>query len=162
MKVRIEAMHNSDWPAVRRIYQEGIDSGDATFETETPEWETWDQTHLQVGRIVARFDQGVVGWAALSPVSSRCVYQGVAEVSVYVSAGLRGQGVGKALLDTLVARSEEAGLWTLQASMFPENEASLALHKACGFRQVGRRERIGQQHGRWRDTLLMERRSPGF
>lgn len=162
MKVHIEAMQSSDWPVVKQIYQEGIDTGEATFETETPEWESWDKAHLQEGRVIARFKEQVVGWAALSPVSNRCVYQGVAEVSVYVASKARGQGVGKALLETLVARSEEAGLWTLQASMFPENKASLAMHLACGFRQVGRRERIGKQHGRWRDTLLMERRSPRF
>jgi L-amino acid N-acyltransferase YncA len=155
----IEPMQPADWPAVRTIYLEGIATGNATFETEAPEWERWDASHLPVCRLVARRDGQVVGWAALSPVSGRCAYGGVAEVSVYVAAAARGQGIGNALLAALVAESERAGLWTLQAGIFPENVASLALHKACGFREVGRRERIGQMHGVWRDTVLMERRS---
>jgi phosphinothricin acetyltransferase len=155
----IEPMQPADWPAVRAIYREGIATGNATFETEAPEWEQWDSGHLPICRLVARRDGQIVGWAALSPVSGRCVYAGVAEVSVYVAAAARGQGVGKALLAALVAESERAGLWTLQAGIFPENAASLALHRACGFREVGRRERIGQMHGVWRDIVLMERRS---
>ena len=148
------------WDAVLAIYAEGIATGDATFETELPTWEAWDTGHLDACRLVAT-DRGVVrGWAALSPVSSRCVYGGVAETSVYVARAARGRGVGRRLLEGLVTASEAAGLWTLQAGIFPENTMSLALHERCGFRRVGRRERIGQLAGRWRDTLLLERRSP--
>lgn len=159
MEVRVERMKDEDWDAVRAIYQEGIATGNATFETAVPTWEEWNQDHLQDGRLVARYQDQLVGWAALTPVSGRCVYAGVAEVSVYVAATTRGQGVGKTLLQALVQESEEAGIWTLQAGIFPENGASLALHHACGFRQVGRRERLGQMDGMWRDVILMERRS---
>lgn len=156
----IEPMRADDKDAVLAIYQEGIATGMATFETAVPTWEKWDAGHLTNNRFVARRGGRVIGWAALSPVSSRCVYQGVAEVSVYIAAAARGQGVGKTLLQTLVDASEGDNFWTLQASLFPENEASLALHQACGFRVVGRRERIAQLHGAWRDTLFLERRSP--
>ncbi len=155
----IETMCADDKNAVLAIYQEGIETGMATFETAVPTWEKWDTGHLAGCRFVARCEGQVIGWAALSPVSSRCVYEGVAEVSVYIAAAARGQGVGKALLQTLVNASEHDNFWTLQASLFPENEASLALHQACGFRVVGRRERIAQLHGVWRDTLFLERRS---
>lgn len=150
------------WPAVRAIYAQGIATGSATFTTELPTWEAWDAGHLPTCRLVAADDatDAVVGWAALSPVSGRCVYAGVAEVSVYVGTASRGQGVGRALLAALVAASEQRGLWTLQAGIFPENTASVHLHEAAGFRQVGRRERIGQLRGAWHDTLLLERRSP--
>ena len=134
-------------------------TGDATFEAAVPGWEEWDEHHLRPGRLVARKEGQVVGWAALSPVSGRCIYSGVAEVSVYVTAAARGQGVGKSLLQALIEESERAGIWTLQAGIFPENTASIALHIACGFREVGTRERIGLLHGVWRDVLLMERRS---
>jgi phosphinothricin acetyltransferase len=144
---------------VRTIYQQGIATGNATFETETPTWEAWDAGHLPTCRLVAGKDGRIVGWAALSPVSGRCVYAGVAEVSVYVAADARGQGIGKALLSALVEASEQEGIWTLQAGIFPENEASIALHKRCGFRVLGRQERLGQMDGVWRDVLLMERRS---
>ncbi|MDO7854751.1 GNAT family N-acetyltransferase [Hymenobacter convexus] len=148
------------WPAVRAIYTEGLATGHATFATEAPTWEAWDAGHLATCRLVATAEAGtVLGWVALSPVSGRCVYAGVAEVSIYIAAAARGQGVGRALLQALVASSEQSGLWTLQAGIFPENAASLRLHAAAGFRQVGRRERIGQLHGQWRDTLLLERRS---
>jgi len=154
-------MTAAHWPAVSAIYAEGIATGQATFTTEIPTWEAWDASHLHACRLVAEDDAtgAPLGWAALSPVSSRCVYGGVAEVSVYVGAAARGQGVGRALLSALVADSEKSGLWTLQAGIFPENTASVRLHEAAGFRQVGRRERIGQLHGQWRDTLLLERRS---
>ena len=152
-------MRADDWPAVARIYAEGIEDGDATFEEAVPEWSAWDDAHLAAPRLVARRDGIVVGWAALTPVSGRAVYSGVSEVSVYVARGARGSGVGRALLRELVARAEDAGLWTLQAGVFPENEASVALHRSCGFRVVGRRERIGRHRGRWRDVLLLERRS---
>lgn len=150
------------WPAVRAIYAEGLATGNASFATEPPSWADWDAGHLPTCRLVAvdAAEPGtVLGWAALSPVSGRCVYAGVAEVSVYVAGAARGQGVGRALLTALVRESEQAGLRTLQAGIFPENEASVRLHEAVGFRLVGRRERIGQLRGQWRDTLLLERRS---
>ncbi|MFD1469764.1 GNAT family N-acetyltransferase [Hymenobacter caeli] len=148
------------WPAVRGIYEQGLATGHATFATEAPGWDDWDRNHLAHSRLVAVADAGpVLGWAALSPVSSRCVYGGVAEVSLYVAAGARGQGVGRYLLAGLVAASEAQGLWTLQSGIFPENLASVRLHEAAGFRVVGRRERIGQLRGQWRNTLLLERRS---
>jgi phosphinothricin acetyltransferase len=158
--VRLLAMTADDWPAVRAIYEAGIATGHATFQTEAPTWEAWDRTHLPSCRLVAKDDQvEIIGWAALSPVSSRPVYAGVAEVSVYVATRARGQGIGRALLEELVRQSEADGRWTLQAGIFPENEASLALHRCCGFRVVGRRERLGQLQGVWRDVLLLERRS---
>ena len=148
------------WPAVRAIYVEGMATGTATFTTEPPTWQDWHTGHLPACRLVATDDTGtLLGWAALSPVSGRCVYAGVAEVSVYVAAAARGRGVGLALMQALVAESEQNGLWTLQAGIFPENTASLRLHEAVGFRPVGRRERIGQLRGVWHDTLLLERRS---
>lgn len=155
----IEKMEAGHWPGVREVYLEGLATGDASFETEAPAWELWDGSHLRCCRLVALEGASVAGWAALSAVSTREVYAGVAEVSVYVGARFRGKGVGRALLSRLVEESEAAGLWTLQASVFPENGASVALHRACGFREVGRRERIGRLRGRWRDTLLLERRS---
>ncbi len=147
------------WEAVRKIYQEGITTGNATFETSVPDWKEWDERHLPSCRLVARSDNKVLGWAALSPVSSRCVYGGVAEVSIYVTEESRGQGIGRRLLAALVQASEQNGIWTLQAGIFPENAASIQLHQHAGFRIVGRRERIGCMNGRWRDTVLMERRS---
>jgi L-amino acid N-acyltransferase YncA len=155
----IGEMSAGDWPAVRTICEEGIATGEATFETKVPAWQEWDRNHLPACRLVARRQGRVVGWAALAPVSRRQVYAGVAEVSLYVAASARGQGVGKALLQALVQASEEAGIWTLQAGIFPENTASIGLHRACGFRTVGIRERLGQLHGVWRDVVLMERRS---
>ena len=155
----IEATQPDDWPAVRSIYLEGIGSGHATFETEAPSWQDWDAGHYQFGRLVAREADRVVGWAALSPVSRRRVYSGVAEVSVYVSDDRRGQGIGRALLEKLICESEQNSIWTLQASVFPENAATIGLHRACGFHEVGRRERIGKLNDTWRDTLLFERRS---
>ena len=148
-----------DWSPVRDIYQQGIDTGFATFETRTPEWEQWDPGHLAIGRLIAEVGETLAGWAALSPVSRREVYRGVAEVSVYVADRFRGQGVGRALLAALVRESEAHGIWTLQAAMFPENQATIRLHRAAGFREVGHREKIGQLHGAWRDTVLYERRS---
>lgn len=157
--MRIRALESTDWEQVSRIYADGIATGNATFESDVPPWETWDRTHLPTCRFVAEVDGVVLGWAALSPVSDRCAYGGVAEVSVYVAAGSRGSGVGSALIDTLVRASEGAGFWTLQAGLFPENEGSLRLHERAGFRVVGRRERLGKLDGRWRDVLLLERRS---
>jgi phosphinothricin acetyltransferase len=159
MNVKITEMADDDWPEVQQLYQEGIATGNATFEPEAPDWEEWNRSHLTACRFVGRAGDQILGWGALSPVSSRCVYTGVAEVSVYVAAVAWGRGIGTALLRQLVEASERAGIWTLQAGIFPENEASLALHEACEFRQVGRRERLGQLHGCWRDVILMERRS---
>ncbi len=160
MDFAITAMTAADWPAVRQIYAEGIASGQATFETEPPTWERWDAGHRPDCRLVARARDRVVGWAALAPVSARACYAGVAEASVYVAADCRGHGVGTALLRALVAESERAGVWTLQGATFAENAVSLRLQAACGFRVVGRRERVARHHGVWRDTVLTERRSP--
>ena len=156
---RIEPMRDTDWPVVADIYRQGIESGHATFETGVPSREAWDAGHLEAGRLVARETDRVVGWAALSLVSDRCVYGGVAEVSVYVDGDARGRGIGRRLLVALVEASEQTGIWTLQAGIFPENEASLAIHRSCGFRVVGRRERLGHLGGEWRDVILLERRS---
>jgi phosphinothricin acetyltransferase len=157
----IGAMTADDWPAVRAIYVEGIATGDATFETAAPEWPEWDARHLPHSRLIARKTDEILGWAALSPVSSRPVYRGVAEVSIYVAARTRCQGIGRALLQALIAESTSHGIWTLQAGIFPENTASIELHRRAGFRLVGTRERIGQMaDGRWRDTVLLERRNP--
>ncbi len=161
------------WPAVREIYREGIATGNATFETEVPDWEKWDSSHRKDCRLVAveLIDEDlaeflipfskltVLGWAALSPVSGRRVYRGVAEVSIYVAVTTRGRGVGKELLQALVQESEINGIWTLQAGIFPENTASISLHKSCGFRKVGIRRRIGRLGDTWRDVILLERRS---
>ena len=155
----IDKMQTSRWEAVRAIYLEGIATGNATFETEAPDWETWNRNHLSFARLIARDDLSILGWAALSPVSSRQVYAGVAEVSVYVAASGRGMGVGRSLLVALIDEAERNGIWTLQAGIFPENTASIALHKSCDFREVGRRERLGILRGVWRDVILMERRS---
>jgi L-amino acid N-acyltransferase YncA len=152
-------MNPMDWPAVRAIYEEGIATGQATFQVHAPTWEEWDGGHLSHCRLIAERTSLVVGWAALSGVSSRCVYAGVAEVSIYVAAAARGGGIGRRLLEALVAESERAGIWTLQAGIFPENLPSLTVHERCGFRRVGRREKLGQMDGRWRDVLLLERRS---
>ncbi|MVN77070.1 GNAT family N-acetyltransferase [Hymenobacter sp. HMF4947] len=148
------------WPAVRAIYEAGIATGNATFETQAPTWEAWDKSHLAHSRLVAVATDGTVrGWAALSPVSGRCVYGGVAEISIYIAPEARGQGVGRQLLQALIQASEAQGIWTLQAGTFEENTASIGLHTQAGFRVVGHRERIGQHHGVWRNTVQMERRS---
>jgi L-amino acid N-acyltransferase YncA len=150
-----------DAAAVLAIYQAGLDGGDASFETAAPSWEAFDKSRLPGHRLVATDDDGtVLGWAAVSPVSARPVYRGVVEHSVYVAPGAHGRGVGRALLSALVDSTEAAGIWTIQSGVFPENEASLRLHAATGFRVVGVRERVGQHHGRWRDVVLLERRSP--
>jgi len=159
MSLAIEPLAPADWDAVRRIYLEGIATGNATFEQSAPEWDKWDAGHLKACRLVARAEDDVLGWAALSPVSGRCVYAGVAEVSVYVADGARGRGVGNALMMALIRESEQNGIWTLQAGIFPENAASIKLHQRSGFRLVGTRERPGQLNGSWRDVVLMERRS---
>ncbi len=156
----VDDMKADDWAGVRSIYLEGIATGVATFETGAPAWEKWDAGHLQKMRLVARdMNDVILGWAAVSPVSDRCVYGGVAEVSVYVGERGRGRGVGRVLLQALIEASERNRIWTLQAGVFPENVASIKLHLRCGFREVGLRERIGKLNGIWRDTLLLERRS---
>jgi phosphinothricin acetyltransferase len=156
----IRKMTEEDWPAVKTIYEEGMATGNATFEREAPSWEEWDAGHLKDCRLVAAVGGKVAGWAALSRVSGRCVYSGVAEVSIYVAAGERGRGIGKKLLQVLIPESEQNGIWTLQAGIFHENLSSINLHRNCGFRLIGRRERLGQMLGRWRDVLMFERRSP--
>lgn len=157
--IAVVPMEPGDWGAVRAIYLEGIATRNATFETDAPDWEKWDRDRLPNCRLVARDGAGVLGWAALSPVSTRPVYAGVAEASIYIATRARGRGIGAALLRALITASEQAGIWTLQAGIFPENAASLRMCQRAGFRIVGTRERIGCMDGRWRDTVLMERRS---
>ena len=159
MNCVIDQMKASDWEQVRSIYLEGLRSGNSTFETDAPSWEQWDEGHLEFARLVMRDGDEILGWAALSSVSKRNVYRGVAELTVYVTEISQGQGIGHALLEALIEESERNGIWTLQASIFPENTASVKLHLRCGFREVGRRERIAMLNGMWRDTLLFERRS---
>jgi L-amino acid N-acyltransferase YncA len=147
------------WSSVKEIYEEGIATGNATFETEAPTWDVWNASHLPLARMIAADETGIIGWAALSKVSDRCVYTGVAEVSVYVKSSARGKGVGSALLAALIKESEANNIWTLTAGIFPENNSSVHLHEKSGFRILGKRERIGKMNGKWRDTLLLERRS---
>lgn len=149
----------SHWEAVQKIYEDGIATGNATFQTSAPPWNEWDKAHAVKPRLVAINNDEVLGWAAITPVSGRCVYAGVGEVSVYVSAIARGRGVGKFLLQALIEESEKENFWTLQAGIFPENIPSLSIHKTSGFRIIGTREKIGQMNGVWRDTVLLERRS---
>jgi phosphinothricin acetyltransferase len=156
VSIRVRELRHEDWPEVARIFEEGI-RADATLATEAPAWEAWNRAHTL--RVVAENDGRVVGWAALEPTSPREVYRGVARSSVYVTESARGEGIGFALMAELIARSEREGVWTIEAGMFPENEASLALHVSLGFRVVGIRERIGRRNGSWRDVLLLERRS---
>jgi len=155
----ITTMLPDHWPAVKAIYEAGLATGNASFQTSAPSWEEWDKAHLTHSRLVAIEGDTVAGWAALTPVSGRCVYSGVAEVSVYIDPAHRGQGVGKVLLQGLIAESESNGIWTLQEGIFPENSASLRLHEGAGFRQIGVREKIGKMGDRWRDTVLLEKRS---
>lgn len=158
-EVTLRPLVSDDYPRVRQIYLEGIATGHATFETTAPDWEGWDRKFLKPCRLVAEADGRVVGWAGVTPVSDRCVYGGVGEVAVYVAAEARGRGVGTRLLEALTRASEEAGLWTLQAGIFPENAGSVRIHEKCGFRVLGTRERLGKLGDRWRDVLLLERRS---
>ena len=155
----IKPLLSAHWLAVKAIYEAGLATGNASFQTSAPSWEEWDTAHLPHSRLVALDGDTVAGWAALTPVSGRCVYAGVAEVSIYIDDHYRGQGVGKALLQALITESEAGGIWTLQAGIFPENTASLRLHKWAGFRRVGLREKIGKMGDRWRDTVLLEKRS---
>jgi len=164
MKYQIDKMTAEDWPQVCSIYLEGIAGGHSTFEASAPDWRQWDAAHMSAGRLVARTDSAILGWAALRPVSSRHVYAGVAEISLYVGTPYQHQGVGSALLCALVDASEKAGIWTVQGGIFPENTASLGLVKKYGFREVGRREKLGKMTygglaGTWRDVILVERRS---
>jgi len=158
MPFRIEVMKTDDWPDVRAIYEEGLATGVGSFEIAAPSWEQWDRARLLHSRLVARED-AVLGWAALSPVSQRSCYAGVAEVGIYVAAGARGRGVGRALLEAVIESAESHGIWTLQGATIAENAASLSLQARCGFRTVGRRERIAKRDGVWHDTILTERRS---
>jgi L-amino acid N-acyltransferase YncA len=153
-------MLDTDWPGVLAAYQDGIATGEATFETDAPTFAQWSASHPPEHRLVAVDEQMVLGWVALSPVSDRCAYTGVAEVSVYVAEHARGRAGGTRLLEAVIAHADTAGIWTVQAGIFPENIASVALHRRTGFRVVGTRERLGQLHGRWRDVLLLERRRP--
>ena len=157
--MQITTLLPAHWESVKKIYEEGISTGNATFQTSAPSWEEWDAAHSGKPRLIAMNHEEILGWAAITPVSGRCVYAGVGEVSVYVSAAARGKGVGKKLLQALIEESEKKNFWTLQAGIFPENISSLAIHQACGFRIIGTRERIGQMNGQWRDTVLLEKRS---
>lgn len=153
-------MKISDWDQVKKIYLDGIKTGLATFQTEIPEWEEWDKGHVSSCRIVARYEDVILGWAALSPTSSRCCYKGIGEVSIYISEMYKGQRIGTALLYYLIRESENNGFWTLQSSITKENRGSLAVHKKCGFRKIGYREKVAQMpDGKWHDVVLMERRS---
>jgi L-amino acid N-acyltransferase YncA len=160
-RVALDAMVEDDWVDVAEIYRHGIEDGDSTFEDAVPSWKEWDAGHFGAPRLVARMDGVVVGWAALAPISDRCAYRGVAWDSVYVRREARGRGIGRLLLERLVHDAEATGFWTLQAGIFPENDASIALHERCGFRIVGVRERLGRLGGVWRDVVLLERRSRG-
>jgi L-amino acid N-acyltransferase YncA len=155
----VEEFRPEHWPGAARVYEEGIATGNATFETEVPTWQQWDASHLTEHRLVALRDGEVVGWAAVSPVSDRCAYGGVVEHSVYVAESARGQGIGRRLLEELIASTEAAGIWTIQTGIFPQNEGSIRLHESVGFDVVGRRKRLGRLNGEWRDVLLLERRS---
>ncbi len=157
--VEIQSFTKVDWPAIAAIYQEGIDTGIATFETKVPSWENWDATHIQSCRIAALYEDKIVGWAALSPVSKREVYKGVAEVSIYITSKFRGKGIGRLLLSTLIDQSEKTGFWTLQAGIFKENSSSIKLHTDLGFRKIGYREKIGRLNQVWYDNIILEKRS---
>jgi L-amino acid N-acyltransferase YncA len=157
--MEIRTMTQHDWEAVKSIYESGIETGIATFETSAPSWEKWDEGHLEFGRLVAIENNEVLGWAAISPVSSRCVYGGVAEVSIYIANNHKGKGIGKSLLQNLIMVSEKHGIWTLQAGIFTDNTASVRLHEKSGFRVIGYREKIGKLNGRWKDNFILERRS---
>lgn len=159
LELTIRKMKDEDFPQVAAIYQKGLETGIATFETEIPSWKSWDQSHLKTGRFVAQFDGRLAGWAALSPVSSRCVYGGVAEVSVYVDPAYQRKGIASKLMQELIDESEKEGLWTLQSGIFPQNKSSINLHLKLGFREIGYREKIGKKAGVWHDNILLERRS---
>lgn len=149
-----------DWPSVRTIYQAGLDTELATFETSVPSFENWDEAHHEPCRLIAEYDGTIAGWAALAPTSPRYAYRGVAEISIYIDPNASGMGVGFSLLNALIDASEEAGFWTIQSAIFRDNQASIRLHEKCGFRLIGFRERVSERHGVWHDIMLMERRSP--
>jgi L-amino acid N-acyltransferase YncA len=155
----IRNIEQKNFYQVAEIYQQGIETGIATFQNDIPDWDSWDKSHLSNCRIAAFEGSEMTGWAALTPVSSRCVYAGVAEVSVYVATNFRDKGVGEFLLNHLINESEQAGLWTLQSGIFKENTGSIKLHEKCGFRQIGYREKVGKKDGVWKDNIIMERRS---
>ena len=157
--MKFQELTSKHWPQVKDIYEQGIATGNATFQSASPSWEEWDSSHVKTSRIVLIENDIVLGWAAITPVSGRCVYEGVGEVSVYVAANAQGRGLGKALLQELIKQSEAAGFWTLTAGIFPENQGSLKIHEKAGFKVLGIRERIGKMNGKWRDTVLLERRS---
>ncbi|NML56238.1 GNAT family N-acetyltransferase [Chryseobacterium cheonjiense] len=157
--MEILSINKNNYPDIAEIYQQGINTGMATFETSAPSWESWNENKLQHSEIIAFENSEALGWAALSKVSSRCVYEGVAEVSIYIAENHRGKGVGKILMEHLIRESEDNGIWTLQSGMFPENKATIALHKLFGFRIIGYREKIGKLNGVWKDSVIMERRS---
>ena len=159
MKIEINPLTKDSWLDVARIYESGILTKNATFQKEVPEWKCWDESHNKFGRLIAILEEKVVGWTALSPISSRCVYAGVAEVSIYVDPNYRGMGIGNKLLSSLIFESEKNGIWTLQAGIFPENYGSIKLHHNNGFRVVGVRQRLGKMDNRWRDVAILERRS---
>jgi len=160
MDYKVDEMMQTDWPQVAAIYLEGIKTGKATFQTEVPSWENWNKEHANSCRLVLRLGNSVLGWGALSPTSSRCVYEGVAEVSIYIAENHRGKGLGKVLLEHLIKLSEENGFWTLQSGIIRENTSSIILHEKCGFRELGIREKIAKMNnGKWLDVVLMERRS---
>jgi len=157
--MKFQELTSKHWAQVKNIYEQGIATGNATFQTASPSWEEWDSSHVKTSRIVVTENDEVLGWAAITPVSGRCVYAGVGEVSVYVAANAQGRGLGKALLQELIKQSEADGFWTLTAGIFPENKGSLKIHEKAGFKILGIRERIGKMNGKWRDTVLLERRS---
>jgi phosphinothricin acetyltransferase len=159
IEATIEQMTAGSWSEVARIYEAGIATGNATFETKVPDWDSWDKAHRKDCRLVAKIDNKIAGWAALSNVSDRCVYSGVAEVSIYVDSEFRGMGIGDKLMDALIKESELNGIWTLQAGIFPENTGSIKLHHKYGFTTVGTRKSLGKLRNKWRDVLLLERRS---
>ncbi|WP_062053799.1 GNAT family N-acetyltransferase [Aquimarina longa] len=158
-EIQIAHFTKEDWSMISTIYQEGIDTGIATFETEVPSWKQWDNSHIKSCRIKAIVKEKILGWAALSPISKRKVYKGVGEVSIYVSKKYRGRGVGKLLLSQLIKESEQTGIWTLQASVFSNNNTSIILHKSLGFREIGYREKVAKLHNKWYDNTILERRS---
>lgn len=160
MDYKVEKMESEDWEQVKDIYLEGINTGIATFQNEAPTWEAWDKGHLKIGRLVARSRDGVLGWVAIAPTSSRCCYEGVVEVSIYIGEKYRGHGIGTSLLKKLIEESEESGIWTVYCSIIKENYGSIEMHKKCGFREIGIRERIAKMpNGTWHDVVLLERRS---
>ena len=159
MSNNLREMTSSDWTSVAEIYKQGIETGNATFQQTIPSWDEWNKSHISTCRLIIEVDNEVTGWAALSAVSSRPVYAGIAEVSVYVGSKYRGQQIGTKLLEAIISESESKGFWTLQAGIFPENQASIAIHKKAGFREIGYREKVGKMKDVWRSTVLLERRS---